>query len=408
MRLLLIFIVVFVNYFNPISIYFTLFVNVVIAVLAYTVSNKVKFDSFLIFNSFIILCIAMCAMALRDNFNTYVFGKYFRVFTSTILLSIIFSGIHIGYKNFVNLLMIMFFLHILFVGLQLIYPSLDVPMAYFFGFDREASVITEMSIRKLGLSTSYDSAALISISAMGFYCIQFKYKDKFVYLFIAALALLTTLVISRTGMILGSLIFAGFLFYFTLKMKGKKKLAPLSFLLFGFYVSSKFVLPILIASNILFLNNLELTSDVVDSDYTSGSYEALTSTHLDALNVSVVDLVFGYGKDPNKFYGKATDIGYVKLLYHIGFIGTLLVFLLLYYIFIRLRTVITTNKSVDKLILAEFARYFIGLLLLMNYKSLELYSRGSHDLLLMVFFFVVYNNEKSPLLEKNVMLTAQM
>jgi hypothetical protein len=177
-------------------------------------------------------------------------------------------------------------------------------------------------------------------------------------------------------------------------MRGISKILPLSILAFSIYVGYIFILPILIASNISFLSDLYLSGDSdMSSDFTSGSFDALTSTHLDALQVSFFDLFFGFGKDPNKVLGMATDIGYIKIIYHVGLIGLISIFIIVLYILFKvIMFKVSENDNIDFLILKYFLIFYIIIILLFNFKSLELYSRGSHDMLLILFLFL--NNIK--------------
>ena len=58
------------------------------------------------------------------------------------------------------------------VGLQTIYPNIVFITAPLFGFARESSILDEYMLRKLGASSSYDTASYFSIAALVFFYFQ--------------------------------------------------------------------------------------------------------------------------------------------------------------------------------------------------------------------------------------------
>ncbi len=389
----ILFLFVFCNYYNPFSVFLTVIINLFLLI-AFAKGRNIRIDRKILIFSLFILIWSIIIMVVRENVNTYVLGKYFRTTISTFLIMVICSQLRISIKNLTNILAVVFFLHIVAVGFQCIFPQLDIPVANFFGFDRESTVISQMSIRKMGLSSSYDTASLISVSSMVFFFLWYVEKKKNIYLLISFLSLISTVRISRTGMVIGIILFVVLIIQLYFNSKGRKRLAPILFLFVGLFVLFRFILPIIAASTDTFLSNTKYNDiDISNKDYTPGTVSGLTTgSHLNALKDPLVDLIFGYGIDPNRVYGKATDIGYIKLIYHIGIIGLFIIILLYLYI---LKTVVKIKtkllKQTDQYMLSSFLIWYILLILLINYKSLEMYSRGSHDLLLIIFFVITNN-----------------
>lgn len=387
----ILFLFVFCNYYNPGSIYLTLFINILL-ILAISFDNGkkiIRFNSYIVVCTLLILIWAMFIMAVRSNINTYVLGKYLRVTASTLSIMIICSGLRISAKQLIDTLAMIFIIHILAIGMQSVFPQLDIPMANFFGFDRESTVISDFSIRNLGLSSSYDTAALICLSSMLFFFLQYLVKKRNIYILLSLVSLLSCIRTSRTGMILGILFFAVFCIVLFFSLKGVKRLVPILFLSSAIILAIYFVIPIIASSTELLSEAISSNSDF-SLNYTTGSVEALTNAHLDPLKAPIFDLIFGFGIDPNKIIGKGTDIGYVKLIYHVGIIGLVLIVLLYLYIFRK--TVIIkkrSDKQSNEFILSSFLVLFILLVTVMNYKSLEMYSRGSHDLILIIFCVLI-------------------
>lgn len=387
----ILFLFVFCNYYNPVSIYLTLFINLLL-ILSLSRTNDGKligFNSYIVVFTLLLLMWAMFIMAVRSNIDSYVLGKYLRVTAATLSIMIICSGLRISAKQLIDTLAAIFIIHVLSIGLQFVFPQLDVPMANFFGFERESTVISDFSIRNLGLSASYDTAALICLSSILFFFLQYLVKRRTIYILLSLVSLLSCIRTSRAGMILGILFFAVFCIVLFFSLKGVKRLVPVLFLSSAIFLAIYFVIPVIASSTELLSAVISSDSDF-SSNYTIGSVEGLTSVHLDPLKAPIFDLIFGFGIDPNKIPGKGTDIGYIKLIYHVGIIGLVLILLLYLYIF---RKTIIFKKRLDKqsneYILSFFLVLFILLVTVMNYKSLEMYSRGTHDLILIIFCVLI-------------------
>lgn len=395
---ILLFLFVFVNYYNPISVYLTLIVNIVLFLLFsfYNGNMIIRFNRYIIVFTFLILIWAMLIMVVRSNIDTQVLGKYLRVTVSTLLIMAICSASRATIKQLIDVLTVIFLIHIISIGMQSVFPQLDIPMANLFGFKRELTIISEYTTRKMGCSSSYDTAALISVISMVFFFLQYVVRNKSIYLLLMFLSFLSCTRSSRTGMVLGIFFFVVLLIVLFFKLKGKKRLVLILSLLCGITFSVYVILPVLFYSTGLFLLKPEDNNSIIStSDYTTGTVIGLMSTHLDAMKIPIFDLIIGFGIDPNTVPGKNTDIGYVKLIYHVGIIGLLLILLLYLYIF---RQAVITKKKSDtqsnEFALSSFLILYVLLIMVMNYKSLEMYSRGSHDLLLIIFF--VLTNKYAP------------
>ena len=125
------------------------------------------------------------------------------------------------------------------------------------------------------------------------------------------------------------------------------------------------------------------------ADYgTTGTLAALSDDHLTPLDRPPLDLIVGFAIDPNSV-GRYSDIGYVKFIYHVGIIGTsMIVFLHLRMMTLAFASIRKKRIAVDERLLNYFLVWLIGSGLLFNYKSLELYSRGTGDLIFIIFIFL--------------------
>lgn len=394
---ILLFLFLFCNFLNPISLIFTLSVNILLIIFTYK-SYPLNYSTLeIVFISFLIFIWSLVIMGVQETFNNYVFFKYLRTFVASLLiiqLSINFSG---DLEKVLNALSIIFLLHISAIGLQVLFPILNLPMAFFFQFDREADVITSMGIRNLGLTSSYDTASLISVIAVIFFLVRYQYTNKNIYFIFSALSLLSTMRTSRTGMVMGILLFISLSVYLFIKNKEKSYFLSFMFFSFGIGFLVFVLLPILASTTEGFLSETSFNKlDNSNRDYTESTVSGLTTgSHLNAINeISPLDFIFGKGIDPNEVLNMATDIGYIKLIYHVGFVGLLGILFLYLKVLIQSINLRKIDPSTNTKILSSFIIWYIVILILFNYKSLELYSRGSHDLFLAIFFIMLFTVRK--------------
>lgn len=389
---IILFLFVFFNYYNPISVYLTLILNILLILFILFLDGRtiIRFNRYIIVFTLFILIWAIFIMIVQSNINMYVLGKYLRVTASTLLIMVICSGLRVSSKQLIGVLQVIFFIHILSIGMQFAFPQLNIPMANLFGFERESTIISKMSTRNLGCTSSYDTASLISITSMVFFILLYVVRKKNKYLLLASLSLFSCTRTSRIGMALGALFFVVLIIFYYYKTKRKKRLASIFFLLCGIALIDKVILPIIVSSQNTFLSETNYSNaNISTADYTTTTPGELISRHLSAMNAPILDLIVGFGIDPNRLAGRETDIGYVKMIYHIGIIGLILILFLYLYVF-RKTIIIKKNsyKQSAEFILSSFLVLYVILLMVMNFKSLEMYSRGSHDLLLIIFCFL--------------------
>jgi hypothetical protein len=274
-------------------------------------------------------------------------------------------------------------------------------MANFFGFNREDDILSEYTIRKLGLSGSYDTSAMIVLLALFFYFLSYLRTKKPLFILLIILAFFSIFFTSRTGIILGSITYVFFLIH--LLLTSKRRLIIISIILTSIiiyykYIHDVFYLIILRSFGI----NDDITNEYTVNYGTTGTLDGLTSTHLDALNQPFFDLLIGLAIDPN-MTELPTDIGYIKIIYHIGIIGLLTIISIYFYILkatFNIRS--KSEKSSATRLLSNFLLFYTVILLIMNYKGLILYSRGAHDLLIIIYFFISNSHFISPRHNKSV------
>lgn len=384
---------VFQNLFNAFSPYLTLAINITVLLFVlirhqslYIVSAQV-----VIVGVFTVLVWMLLITIYRGDAETQIVLKYFRVTLNVSLFALIFGSRGITASSLVKAINFALGFHVFLVMLQIALPDITNMTAPVFGFEREMTILDQYTMRKLGASSSYDTASLLSEAALLFFYLQFTQGKGFAYLLLTTVALVATFMSSRTGIVL-SLLIVIFLSIRTILRARRfvwKLVATLCFsgLMVTAYI--QFYPIFLHTLGIAELQSGDASFMIAAGDYgTTGSFDTLTGEYLDPLDQPLLDLLIGFALDPNTI-GKYTDIGYVKLIYHVGIVGTLVILFVHLYMLVVTRTFMQTSAQyIDRALIARFLFVLIAISFVFNYKSLELHSRGIGDFIYMLFFFL--------------------
>lgn len=379
---------IFINYYNPVSVYLTLIFNLSVSFFMFVFLKKFYVESsnfIVIIPALIFLYVGFLGLYL-GNVDLYIVGKYFRIFLSFILIYYIFKSKKWSLYYFYNCIALVLFFHVFFIYVQVVFPSISIPMASIFGMSSADNFFSEYSSRKMGLSSSFDTASFISILSFIFFTLSFKYIGKTRYLVLALFSFGASFMSSRLGMVLAVLVFL-LLFVPAFLKSGSKVMLLLGVAIMSavFYLSFDVIVSVVLHS----IGSETANAAPVLNEYgTTGTVNALFGSHLLKLfELEGLEYIFGKAIDPD-----GTDIGYVKLIYHIGLIGTSLIFLMYFIAFINVRNMKfpTCRKS---MVLQNFFLFFIVITFLINYKSLELYSRGSAELFVLLYVFLVSHSK---------------
>lgn len=378
------FLIVFFNYYNPINVYLTLIINLTASFLIFSLSRSLAFNRsyfIVLIPTLIFLYVGFLSIFL-GSVDVYVAGKYFRVWLSCLLLYYIFNNSRWTINEFFLSIAAVLFAHVLFIYLQIFFPSISIPMAGIFGMTGADDFFSEYSNRKMGLSSSFDTASFISLLSFTFFTLSFKAFGNFIFLFLALFSFGASFMSSRLGMLLAILIFF-FLFIPAFVKSGTKLMLLIGFFIISiiFYLSFDVIFSIVLHS----MGSDSAVASPVLSEYgTTGTVNHLFGSHLLMLfELNNLEYIFGKGVDPD-----GTDIGYVKLIFHIGVIGTLAITFLYILAFVNIKKM-DAPLCTRTMIIRKFFLIFIILTFFMNYKSLELYSRGSTELFVIIYVFLV-------------------
>ena len=381
---------VFQNLFNSFSPYLTLAVNIilVISLLVRDQLRHIVSAPVVVAGVYAVLVWMFLVMSYRGQAETQIVLKYFRVTMSVSFFALIFGSRQIQASSVVKAINVALGFHVLLVMLQIAFPDITYVTAPVFGFEREITILDRYTMRKLGASSSYDTAALLSVAALLFFQLQFTQGKGFKYLLMAAVAFVATLLSSRAGMILSLLIVTVFSLRTILRARLIWKLTA-CLCVAGLMVSAYFLIyPLFLQTlGISELGRDEGTLVFAASDYgTTGTLDSLMENQLKPMDLP--DLLIGLGVDPN-MTARPTDVGYVKFIYHVGLVGTSVILLVhLYMLAVTRRFMRTSADDFDRSLIARFLFVFIAISLVFNYKSLELHSRGTGDFIYMLFLFL--------------------
>lgn len=389
----LLYLFMFQNLLNAGSPYFTIIINAMLAIFALAMS-KYKFSRLdnhvvLYFSMIITVWILVVILYRGGVYEQQILLKYVRSFITILLIYLFIASVNISSEVVVNSLSIVFGIHVYMVLLQVPFPDLMKLTGPIFGFERELSILEQYTLRKLGASSSFDTASFWSASGVIFFYLRYNSSSRKFFLINFGAAILAGMLSSRTGMIMTMALVLCVCIHKIIIADPVKKLlfgtvlaGVFAFLFFSLY-------PLLLHS----LGVQGLRSDEVAllfsvTDYgTTGSFQALTEDHLMPLMLPLKDLLIGYALDPNSI-GRFSDIGYVKFIYHVGIIGAALI-VLIHLWMMRVTAFYIFRRSLDcaDRDLGIFLLWLIGAGLLFNYKSLEIYSRGTGDMIFIVFLF---------------------
>ncbi|NJK42247.1 MAG: hypothetical protein HC937_00180 [Aquincola sp.] len=382
----------FQNLLNPASPYLTLTLNLAVAAFFLLRKNfRVSgLDGYVLGAVLATLLWLLLVVVVRGDAETQTLLKYFRISVAILLFSLIATSAGNCARSIITGLNFSLGFHVALVFAQIAFPDLTYSTALLFGFEREPTILEEYTLRKLGASSSYDTASLLSVAGLLFFYLQFVDGRGTKFACLAALSFIATLFSSRTGMALSLLIVLGIMVTTIVRASPAAKLAATAVLLALSLAAYVLVLPLLLQS----LGYADLDPDQLSivfsaADYgTTGTLEALTDDHLKPLDQPLLDLFLGHALDPNSIH-RYTDIGYVKLIYHVGIPGTAVILSVHFYMLFKAWQVANARGTErSERLVARLLSQLLLVGLVFNYKSLELYSRGFGDILFMLFFFV--------------------
>lgn len=333
------------------------------------VSVKMDRKTKIIFKNVLwILLYTLIVSVANQEFSSYTIGKPLRLLLFLYIYNIAgnifykFSEKEIDYGLALALL-----INVIFIYIEFFVPSTKDVIYSLLDTDKE---LKDVFLRSFGLYSSYDFTGLcVNILMLYLYILIRKTKNvlltiPFVGTFIASF------LVSRLTMMVSSMI--SFLFLFEMYKRQRKTFLFLVFPIIGFIGYQVYEYAIILIDSVN-----------INESYNESSFDILKDSML-FFPDSILECLFGTGLTQG-----GSDIGYVKLVFMIGIIGTVMI----------LRLYIKGYKMLPR-VSDSYARLFLFsvmiLLFAYNSKLLFLCSRGISDL----FFLLLIIYYKKAIYEK--------
>ena len=315
----------------------------------------------------VVLCIyTILVCVVNVEFNSYTLGKPLRLIVFYALF-IYLSGRLSTYKigEIAGGVLLALLMHLACVYVQFFIPSQKLFFSSFLRFDDKVDEIIEDPLRAFGLDASFDGAGLDICILLVLLWLMFKRKRDIKFFLLGCVSLLGCFMVGRTAMLVGTFIFVMML----MSLLKKNKI---------YFVITSAIVAVGVFC-VWDLVQFYLNSNDVTQSYRPETVNWLTSDRMLFLPESFFGAIIGTGISPSN-----SDIGYIKIIHMIGFVGLGQV-LHLYFYTIR---AIKPYKKVDKDVYI-FMLLFLMLLLAYNYKLLLLYSSGINDIYFLLTFIIL-------------------
>lgn len=376
MKVILQYFAVFLALFGPKFGFFDSRFFLILIMLFFQSKNQLSFSKIQVFLLIIISFLFIYSFSLFLLYpSNPEFLRFMRSFVSLITLPFI-----IGYKNnnkqalviVVNVL----FLHPIAIFLSLIFPAIQQALTFLFQFESEK--IT--TLRYSGLTAGFDIAGYLSIAGFLICIYTYFIEENYKWFTMALIFYISVFLTSRTSVVV--LLVLSLYLFFKFSLKTKLTIKYITFLLFivstlsiFFYI---YVLPNLISTVdiALFENLAEMGNEEAVLTYAkTDPYQMIIGFII--LPDSYFGLFFGENYTP------LSDSGYIQTINTIGFLG--LIISVYFYFKIYSFKFIKSNK--DKLIqsLSQGLKLIILITLILCIKNQYMFTRGTFELVILVF-----------------------
>lgn len=372
----------FINLYASFSTFFPIIFNSIFSFLICIYHKNVKvmnkYQTNLLLISLCILLISLISAFANSLYSSYSLSRCIRISVYIVVLSITINNYLAAIKIslFFNAVVFVLLLNVFCVYLQMIFPEIK-PLFYSFFYTEK--VLKELPLRAFGLSSSFDGTGLCICLLLLLLLLKFRLTFK---LSIGALFLISyfsIFFVSRFSMIVGSLLFLIFIYYIA-----RYRIKLFVFILFPILLFVGYSLVKIVMES---LNSKEIR---IEESY-GNSQEALLNDMILFPN-NIWQNVIGTGDTI-----ETSDIGYIKIVYMIGFSGLILIMCFYFYSLYEIK-----NKKIfssDTRLLFQYTLGVLILILLFNYKLLFLYARAFSDFYL-ILVLLLYSKTLS-VYEKN-------
>ena len=342
------------------------------------------------------IVISYCFNGFEDP---YMIKKITILFVKSILCSLIFVYIFlkfdISFKNLILYLQIIIFIQALFVILY--FFILDFKNLTLDFIPASGNLDTRVDFRSRGIinGESETGALMISLGLIftAYLVVVSELKKfNFFYLSISFLLILTAIFfIGRTGFLIVPFVGLYLLVLFIYKKEFRNNIKIFTTYLFGYLIIGLIFLLILSYLNLFSIDltkfNTVLNWVTNEINFKNGSVEVKTLTILSShwfIPDDIKTLLFG---NPSSFDEEriSSDIGFIRILYGFGLIGSIIFYGFFIYIFLKM--IKKLNKIEEKLIIIILAILFI----ITEIKEPFLFKVSINFFILLLFLFINLN-----------------
>lgn len=385
------FIFCFLNLYGPLSTNITFLFNVILFLSVFSSRWRVVYNRIYLYIPIILLTISIVAFVnTRDAFKDIsVIGTYVRFLANCVTFP---SIIAFFYQKRIKILEILSFtllLHCVMVLLQMIFPSLQDINVTLFRFERDTEILKNLTLRRLGLTGSYDISAMYSVLSAVISIELFYLTSKSKYTTFAIISFFASLFTSRTGMVAAVLMIAA-----CVLMNKKKESRTSPIIITSFLIISVFYFIVPIVLNTMGMYN---DTELLESKgYSTGTVDYLFDYQLEPLGfLNQRELIWGYGcgvRNVSMLYF-FSDIGYVKQIYQVGIAGVVLMVCFAFFMTKEVFKRYKKNKVNNVMRIGNQIMWLLLLLyLVFNYKNHVLCSVCSFEVYLILYvFFCCYS-----------------
>jgi hypothetical protein len=362
----------------------------------FSISSEFKSFIYLYLLLLFWIVISYCFNGFEDP---YMIKKITILFVKSILCSLIFVYIFlkfdISFKNLILYLQIIIFIQALFVILY--FFSLDFKNWTLDFIPASGNLDPRVDFRSRGLmnGASATGALMISLGLIftAYLVVVSELKKfNFFYLSISFLLILTAIFfIGRTGFLIVPFVGLYFLVLFIYKKEFRNNIKIFTAYLFGYLIIGLIFLLILSYLNLFSIDltkfNTVLNWVTNEINFKNGSVEVKTLTILSShwfIPDDIKTLLFG---NPSSFDEEriSSDIGFIRILYGFGLIGSIIFYGFFIYIFLKM--IKKLNKIEEKLIIIILAILFI----ITEIKEPFLFKVSINSFILLLFLFINLN-----------------
>lgn len=337
-----------------------------------------------------ILVYSIVVLLLNGGDDIQIVLRGGRALLATVFFGAVFYNIAL--TNIVNInelsdiILLVLLAGALVIFLQILFPELKSYLGNLYDFNKNF-----VTLRAFGLTTGYDTAGYLCVyggvlsAARAFFNVG---RFNIIAFTIFQGAVFFT---SRSSMALMMFFSFGLFFVFILRGSLSLKIFVVGYLVVGGVVLYKYVLPLFLATFLIFEGFQSFSPDNTVNHAENFSTTSIESwqRNMWVLPDRLGSLVFGNGLDESK-----SDLGYVKLIFMLGLLGLLSIiscYLYVLYISNRLRRYIYNYPLILNAYkpLAILLLVMIILQFLINVKNMYFFTRGYHELIIIVFFYLL-------------------